>query len=154
MAVRSIRMFEDPDLQSVCRPVSDVNDHIRATLDDLVDTMQAYPGCVAVAANQIGVKRRLIVVSTPDGVKKLVNPVITEQSGQQECFEGCISFKDIYGIMLRPEKITVEALDENGDAVTVTAEGTDVSMYCHPIDLLDGKIFIKEVVRFVNIDGE
>jgi peptide deformylase len=133
----------------------DVNDHVRQLLDDLADTMKAAKG-TSIAANQVGVMRRLIVVDDGSGVRRLVNPVIAEKSGAQECRESCISFKDIHAVMARPEKIVLEALDENGARVTVTAEGDAVKHYCHALDLLDGRIFIKEVIRFVDmpLEGE
>ena len=154
MAVRELRVMEDPALQKACRPVAEVNDHVRMLLGDLADTLQASKGGTSIAANQVGVMRRLIVVDDGSGVKKFVNPVIKEQSGMQECQEMCISFKDIHGIMARPVKIVIEALDENGETVTVMVEGDDVKHYCHAIDLLDGKIFIKEVIRFVEMPLE
>ena len=148
--------MEDTTLQTPCKTVGEVNDHVRQLLDDLADTLKAYPGGTSIAGNQAGIMRRLIVVDDGSGVKKLVNPVITEQSGQQECQESCISFKDIHAIMARPEKIVLEALDENGAPVRLSVEGDAVKHYCHAMDLLDGRIFIKEVVRFVDmpLDGE
>ncbi len=149
MAVRQLRVFEDPALQKACRNVTDVNDHVYQLLDDLADTMKDAGGA-SIAANQVGVMRRLIVVDAGSGVQKLVNPVIIKQSGMQECRESCISFKDIHAIMARPQKIVIEALDENGEPVTVTAEGDEVKHFCHALDLLDGRIFIKEILRFVD----
>ena len=154
MAVRELRVLEDPALQKACRPVTEVNDHVRMLLDDLADTLKASKGGTSIAGNQVGIMRRLIVVDDGSGVKKLINPVIKEQSGLRECQESCISFKDIHGIMARPEKIVIEALDENGETITVTAEGDDVKHFCHAMDLLDGRIFIKEVIRFVDLPLE
>ena len=156
MAVRQLRVFEDPALQKKCREVTEVNEHVRQTLDDLADTLKACKAGTSIAANQVGVMRRLIVVDDGNIIRKLVNPVIKEQSGMQECQEACLSFKDIQGIMARPEKMVIDALDENGDPVTLTVEGDAVKHYCHAIDLLDGRIFIKEIIRFVEvpIEGE
>ena len=122
----------------------------------MADTLKASKAGTSIAANQVGVMRRLIVVNDGGKTCKLINPVIKEQSGMQECQEACISFKDIQGIMARPEKIVIEALDENGASVTLPVEGDAVKHYCHAIDLLDGRIFIKEIIRFVEvpIDGE
>ncbi len=156
MAVRELRVFEDPDLQQPCRTVDAVNDHVRMLLEDLADTMTATKGCIALAANQVGIKRRLAVIATDKGVQKLVNPKIAGKSGLQEIVEDCICFKDIEGYMLRPESVIIEALDENGSQITIEAWGEEASVYCHVIDHLDGKILVKEVLRFVNkpLEGE
>ncbi len=138
MAVRELRVFEDPALQKPCREVTEVNDHVRLLLQDLADTMKKFGG-TCIAGNQVGVMRRLIVVDTGSGPVKLVNPVIAEQSGEQEYQETCLSFKDIHAIMLRPEKILIYAMDENGEPVGITAEGDEVKHYCHAMDLLDGR---------------
>lgn len=154
MAIRELRLFEDPDLQKASRPVAEANDHIRRLLDDLEDTMRSLPGCAALAANQVGVFRRVAVVDMGGIVLKLVNPVITEQSGSQEIEEECVSFKDIRGIMFRPQHITLQALDENGEKVTRSLEGEHASLLCHVIDHMDGKIMVKEVMRFVSAPPE
>ncbi len=153
LAVRELRVFEDPALQKPCREVTEVNDHVRLLLQDLADTMKKFGG-TCIAGNQVGVMRRLIVVDTGSGPVKLVNPVIAEQSGEQEYQETCLSFKDIHAIMLRPEKILIYAMDENGEPVGITAEGDEVKHYCHAMDLLDGRIFIKHVFRFVDMPLE
>lgn len=137
---------------TACRPVAEVNDHVRLLLNDMADTLKATPNCVALAANQIGVLRRLAVIVTESGVKKIVNPVILEESGLQECLEECVSFADIHGIMARPERVVMKALDENGSEFTLTAENDLAQVICHTIDHLDGKIFMNHVLRFVNMD--
>jgi peptide deformylase len=156
MAVRELRLFEDPDLQKASRPVTEVNDHVRGLLDDLAETLKSLKNCRALAANQIGILRRLAVVDTGSELLKLVNPVIVEQMGSQEIEEDCVCFKDIAGIVARPRRIVLEALDENGQKVILAAEGEEASMYCHIIDHLDGKILVKEVIRFSNgpLEGE
>lgn len=156
MAIRELRLFEDPALQQACRPVPEVNDHVRLLLSDLGDTMKATKGCVALAANQVGIMRRLAVVDTDKGVQKLVNPQIVGKSGLQEAVEDCVCFKDIEGYMLRPERVTLEALNENGEKITIEAEFEEAALYCHLIDHLDGKILVKEVTRFVSrpLEGE
>ena len=157
MAKRELRQFEDPDLQKASRPVAEVTDHVRHLLDDLTDTMRAIPGCIGLAANQVGVFRRAAVFNDGSGgVVRLINPVITEQSGSQEIEEDCVSFKDIRGILLRPQRIVLEALDDNGAPVSYTFEDGAASLVCHLIDHLDGKILVKEVIRFVSgpLEGE
>jgi peptide deformylase len=149
-------MFEDPALQQACRPVADVKDHVRLLLGDLADTMKATKNCTALAGNQVGIMRRICVVDTDIGVQKLVNPVIVEKSGLHEALEDCVCFKDIEGYVFRPQRIVLEALNENGEKVTVTAEDAEASVYSHLIDHLDGKILVKEIIRFVStpLEGE
>ncbi|MEL4106044.1 peptide deformylase [Oscillospiraceae bacterium WX1] len=156
MPLRQLRTFQDPDLEKQCRPVADINAHVLALLDDLAETLESLPEAVSLAANQIGILRRLAVVRTDSGIQKLINPAIVEQSGSQEIDEDCLCYKDIEGIMLRPEKIVVEALNEKGEKLTLALEGAEASKFCHLIDHLDGKVLIKQIHRFVSapLDGE
>ena len=156
MAIRELRLFEDPDLQKASRPAGAVSDHIRRLLDDLQETMASIPGCDALAANQVGVFRRVAVAKIGGELLKLVDPEIIEQGGTQEIEEECVSFKDIKGILLRPQHLTFQALNENGEKVTYSFEGESASRICHILDHLDGKILVKEVIRFVSapLEGE
>lgn len=134
--------------------MDDVNAHIRLLLDDMAETLKATTACGVVAANQVGVLRRLVVVDTVDGIKKLVNPVIIEKIGEQDCLERCVCIRNISGMTVRPKKIVVEALDENGEPVTLTVEDEAAQHLCRGIDYLDGKVFINQVYRFVTEDDE
>jgi peptide deformylase len=156
MAQRALIYYGDEQYKKPCRPVTEINDHIRLLLDDLADTMTATPGCDVLAANQLGILRRLLVAKTDTGIIKLVNPVITEQAGQQDCHETCSSVRDISGTTVRPQKITVAALDESGKEITLTAEDDLALRLSHGIDHLDGKFFIERVLRFDNapLEGE
>ena len=116
MALRQIRMDDDPILRKKSREVEVVDDRIREILDDMVDTMYAGNG-VGLSAVQIGILKRLVVIDTEyDGRPpiKLINPVIVKQKGEQECDEGCLSFPNQFAKVVRPMEVTVEALDENG----------------------------------------
>lgn len=150
MAMRELRVYGDPVLTKTCRPVEEVSAHIRLLLDDMAETLKETPDCTVVAANQVGVLRRLVVVDTGSGINKLVNPIILEQSGEQDCLERCVCIKNISGMTIRPKKIVVEALDENGNTVTLTAENEKAQYLCRGIDYLDGKVFINHVYRFVS----
>jgi peptide deformylase len=156
MAIRELRLYEDPDLQKVCRPVAEVSDHIRRLLDDLTETMRAFPGCVGLAANQVGILRRVAVLKNGGETVRLVNPVIVEENGLLETEEECICFKDIRGIMFRPKRVVVQALDDNGETQSYTFEDDAASLACHLIDHLDGKILVKHVAWFTNgpLEGE
>lgn len=162
MAIRTLVYYGDEIYKKTCRPVTEINDHIRLILDDLADTLNITPDCEVLAANQLGILRRLLVVKTDDGknggpaVLKLVNPTIIEQSGEQDCEEACSSIRDISGTTIRPQKITVEALDETGEKITLSAEDAFALRLSHGIDHLDGKFFIEKVIRFDNkpLEGE
>jgi peptide deformylase len=162
MAKRTLIYYGDEIFKKPCRPVTEVNDHIRLLLDDMADTLIATPGCQVLAANQLGILRRLLVVNTDNGINgapavlKLINPVITDQSGEQDCQETCSSVRDISGTTIRPQKITVEALDETGQQTTLTFEGEQALRLCHGLDHLDNKFFIEQVIRFDNnpLEGE
>ncbi len=119
----------------------EVNAHVQLLLDDMADTLKANPNCAVLAANQLGILRRLIVVQIGNDIKKLVNPVITEQSGEQDCLESCISVKNISGMTIRPKHITVQAQDEFGNPITLTAEDDTAQYLCRGFDYLDGKVF-------------
>lgn len=154
MALRELRLYRDEILTTPCRTVTDVNDHVRLLLDDMVDTLLATPNSTVLAANQLGNRRRLIVVQTDSGITKLVNPVIIEESGEQDCIETCVSIKDIQGLTVRPQKVVVEALDENGEKITLTGEDDVAQRLCHGIDYLDGVLFITKVLRFIDKDED
>lgn len=152
MAVRQIRMDGDPILKKKCKVVPQVDDTARRQLDDLMDTLHSVDNGAALAANQAGILRRMIVIDYEGYYLKLVNPVITEKSGSQRCIEGCLSFPNRFGKTFRPAKVTVEALDENGQDVVYTVEGEMAKCFCHEIDHLDGKVFIDEVYEFLELD--
>lgn len=156
MAKRTLIFYGDEHYKKSCRPVTEVNDHVRLLLDDLVDTLNDTPNCCVLAANQVGILRRLVVVQTDDGIIKLINPVITDKSGEQDCYEACSCVRDIAGTTIRPAQVTVEALNENGDKMTRTYEGDLALCLCHGIDHLDGKFFIEQVIRYDNkpLEGE
>ena len=154
MAIREIRINKEPVLLQACKPIDEVTPHVQLLLEDMLDTLRATPGCTAISANQVGLLRRLVVVDLGSGPQKLVNPVITAQSGEQESFEECISFPYIHGIMSRPQKVTVTALDENGTPLELTAEDASATRLCHAIDHLNGKVFVDHVIRFVNMDED
>ena len=123
MAIREIRENGDEILRKKSKEVSEVNDKIRELLDDMLETMHKYNG-VGLAAPQVGLLKRVIVIDLYDGNKplKLVNPVIIKTKGKQEVEEGCLSFPNQYAKMIRPEEVVVEALNENGEKVKIKAK--------------------------------
>ncbi len=151
MALRQIRMFEDEILRKRCKPVEKINEKILKILDDMVETLHNTPNGGALAANQIGILRRLVVVDTGDDVLKLINPEIVSSEGNQFEPEACLSFPGLWGKVHRPQKVTVRALNEAGEEIII--EGTDfmAKCLCHEIDHLDGLVFIDKAEELTEI---
>lgn len=149
MAKRSLRYNDDPILRKYCKEVPEVDDKIRELLDDMLDTLHATPNGAAIAAPQIGILKRLVVIDMGTGIYKLVNPVITSSSGSQECTEGCLSFPNKLGKTIRPQKVTINYLDEQGMPHTLTGENVMAKCFCHEIDHLNGEVFIDKVVEWL-----
>ena len=129
MAVRSIRTEGDEALRKRCKEVKTVDERVRALLDDMMDTLHATDGAAALAANQVGILKRLVVIDYCGYVLKLVNPVIVGRDGVQECLEGCLSFPGRIAKTIRPKSVTVQALDENGEELLLTGEGEMTGRY-------------------------
>lgn len=141
MALRNIVLENDEQLRKTSREVKNVNDHIRETLDDMVETMRHSDG-VGLAAPQIGVMRRMFVAEPVRGeVYKMINPEITFKEGEQEFIEGCLSVPGFVGNVKRPEKIHIKALNENGEPQEFDFEGFHAVVMCHEYDHLDGILY-------------
>lgn len=151
MAVRKIRTFEDDFLHKVSRHVDKVDDHIREILSDMAETMYSTPNGGGLAACQVGILRRLVVADMGEGLLKLVNPQIIESEGEQFVIEGCLSYPDIWGKVLRPKRVLVKALDENGDSFVIEAFDELAKCLCHEIDHLNGIIFTDKVIEYVEM---
>ncbi len=154
MAWREIRKIGDEALRKKCKPVAEINDRVRMLLQDIDDTQNQDDNGAGLAAPQIGILRRLIVVHGPDGYLKLVNPEIVEAEGEHEVEEGCLSVPGRWGKLMRPVKVKVKALNENGDELTIEAENDEAKLYCHEIDHLDGILFVDRVTEFLDDDDE
>lgn len=154
MALREIRTFDDEVLRKVCKPVAKVDDHVRQILDDMAETMYHAPNGGGLAANQVGILRRLIVVDMGEGLYKLVNPEIVESSGEVVGLEGCLSFPGVWGKVKRPARVVVKALDENGSPVTLDVTGDIAKCLCHEIDHLNGIVFTSKIIEYVDMDEE
>ena len=147
MAIRQMRYDGDDVLRKKCKEVTEVNDRIRMYLDDILDTLHATENGAALAANQVGILRRLVVIDYCDMVLKLVNPVIIEKSGTQECVEACLSFPGRCAKTIRPQKVTVKALNEKGEEIIVEGEDEMAKCFCHELEHLDGKVFLDDAVE-------
>lgn len=117
----------------------------------MADTMYNTPNGGGLAACQVGILRRLVVADMGEGLLKLVNPKIIKEEGEQLVIEGCLSYPNIWGTVIRPEKVVVQALDENGQQVIIDAAGEMAKCLCHEIDHLDGIIFTDKVVEYVEL---
>ena len=146
VALRSIMNYQTDDiLRKKARSVENVNSRIRSLLEDMAETMYHADGA-GLAAPQVGILRRLVVLDIGEGLIKLINPVIVEAYGEQQELEGCLSIPGIYGKVKRPEKVVVKALDENGKPLDLEGTGLLARALCHEIDHLDGILFIDKVM--------
>lgn len=142
MAKLKILKIGDETLRKVCRPIDKITPRTLTLLDDMVETMRAADGA-GLAAPQVGVLRRVVVVETPDdGLFELINPKIIAYSGEQESEEGCLSVPGRWGTTVRPMHVTVRALNRKGETVEYTGSGLLAKAFCHELDHLDGKLYI------------
>jgi peptide deformylase len=143
MALRNIMKHtkDDDALRKKAKYVTKINRNVCMIIDDMSETMYSENG-VGMAANQVGVLRRLIVIDIGDGLIKLINPVIDQSSGEQVEQEGCLSIPDVWGMVKRPEKVTVRAFNEKGKRIEIKGEGLLARVLCHEIDHLNGVLFI------------
>ena len=142
MAKLQIRKVGDEALRKVCRPVDAITPRILTLLDDMIETMRAADG-VGLAAPQVGVLRRIVVIEVEPGeVIELINPKIIARAGEQEGSEGCLSLPDRYGMVKRPMHVTVRATDRYGKEFEMSGSELLARAFCHEIDHLDGKLFI------------
>ena len=142
MAIRKIREEGDEILKKKSREIEEIDDRILELLDDMVETMHKYNG-VGLAAVQVGVLKRAIVI---EGPIKLINPVIVKEEGEQEVEEGCLSFPNKYAKLIRPAKVTVEALNEKGKKVKINAKELLAQALSHEIDHLNGIVFVDKMI--------
>jgi peptide deformylase len=149
MALRQIRLFGDEILRKQCREVEVVDDKIRQILDDMSETMYNTENGGGLAAPQIGILKRLVVIDMGQGLIKLINPRIIKQEGSQKVIEGCLSNPDVFGWLTRPEKVTIQALNENGEEIILTGTGDLAKCFCHEIDHLDGILFTDFVTEYI-----
>lgn len=146
MALRRLRFGQDPILRKRAKEVKEITPKILELLDDMVQTMHKENG-IGLAAPQVGVLRRVIVIDIGDGLIELINPEILEESGLQCDMEGCLSIPEQSGYVERPESIKVKGLNRNGEVVYYEASGLLAVVFCHEIDHLNGVLFTDKVVE-------
>ncbi len=147
MALREIRISGDEILRKNARKVEQVDDKIKELLEDMVETMHQFNG-VGLAAPQVGILKRVIVIDLYDGNPplKLVNPEIKKAKGEQEVEEGCLSFPNQFARVIRPKELVVKALDENGKKVEINAKDLLAQALAHEIDHLNGVLFVDKML--------
>jgi peptide deformylase len=151
MALRIIRTEEDPILRKCSRPVTKFDEKLGQILDDMKETMAKANGA-GLAAVQVGMLRRIIVVDAGDGVVELVNPEIIEADGEQEGEEGCLSLPNKWAIVKRPNHVKVRAQTRTGAWRIFEGEGLKARAFCHEIDHLDGHLFIDRMEKMLTED--
>lgn len=154
MALRNVVTEGDEILRKKCREVSEVNDRIKMTLEDMLETMHSQYG-VGIAAPQVGVMRRMFIAEPEEGrIYYMINPVILEQSGSQIDDEGCLSVPGMIGTVERPDYIKIEALDINGEKQVYEFHDFDARVMCHEYDHLDGILYIDKATNIRNAVDE
>ncbi|MBN1035701.1 peptide deformylase [Clostridium botulinum] len=149
MALRQIRLCDDPILRKKSKEVEVVDDKIRDILNDMAETMYNTENGAGLAAPQVGILKRLVVIDMCQGLIKLINPKIIKKEGIQQVIEGCLSSPNVFGKLKRPYKVIVQALNENGEEIELTGTGDLAKCFCHEIDHLDGILFTDLVIEYI-----
>ena len=145
MALRSVRKLGDELLRKNSRKVNEITKRELTLLDDMLETMYEADG-VGLAAPQVGILKRIVVIDVGDGPIKLINPEIIDAQGSSIDTEGCLSIPGEQGDVERPEKVKVAAKNENGEDIEIIGEGLLAIALCHEIDHLNGILFIDKVI--------
>ena len=148
MALRNIVKKGDDVLTKMCRPVEKFDEKLCTLLDDMYETMEAANG-VGLAAPQVGLLRRIVVIDVGEGRIELINPEIIKTSGEQDGMEGCLSVPGRYGMVKRPEFVRLRAQDRDGNWFEAEAEGLTARAFCHEIEHLDGHLFVEHIDHFL-----
>ena len=144
MALRTIRVEGDPVLTKISRPVDKMTPRIHDLITDMLDTMYEAMG-VGLAAPQVGILKRIVVIDVGDGPIILINPEIIEKSGEQTGDEGCLSVPGMAGQVTRPDHVKVKTLNEDMEEVVYEGEGLLARAFCHELDHLDGHMYTELV---------
>lgn len=152
MAILNIITEEDPILRKKSREVTEITPRIIALLDDMTETLHKAQGA-GLAAVQVGVLRRIALVEYEEGnTIELINPEIIEINGEQTGLEGCLSLPGKWGVVTRPETVTVRAMNRKGEICTHTASGLGARAFCHEIEHMDGIIYTDRAERMLTPD--
>ena len=148
MALRKILPDSEPALHKTCKPVENFDSKLFKLLDDMKETL-IESGGVGLAAPQVGILRRVVLVDTGEEILELVNPTLVETDGEQEGPEGCLSVPGKYGLVKRPYYAKVRAQDRNGSWYEAEGEELIARCFCHELDHLDGILYTEVMERFL-----
>ena len=151
MGLRKILTDKDPALHKVCKPMVNFDDRLFRLLADMKDTL-IDSGGVGLAAPQVGILRRVVLVDTGEEILELINPTIIETDGEQEGPEGCLSVPGKYGLVKRPYYAKVRAQDRHGNWFEAEGEELIARCFCHELDHLDGVVYTQVMERFLSED--
>lgn len=146
MALRQIVKIGEPVLRKKSKVVKEINDRIIELLDDMADTMYEADG-VGLAAPQVSILKRVVVIDVGEGLLELVNPEIIATSGEQIDAEGCLSVPGEDGEVKRPYVVRVRAQDRHGNTFEIEGEELLARAFCHEIDHLDGILYVDKVIK-------
>ena len=146
MAIRNLRVENDEILRKRSKEIENIDDKIRILAEDMIETMHKYDG-LGLAGPQIGVLKRIVVIDLyePGTQFVLINPEIISVKGKQEVSEGCLSFPNKFGIVIRPQEVEVKALNLDGEEIRIVGKDLLAQALCHEIDHLNGEVFIDKV---------
>ncbi len=153
MAIRNIVKHGDDVLTKKCRKVEVFDDRLSALIDDLFDTLYQSGG-VGLAAPQVGILKRVVVIDIDDEPIELVNPEIIDMQGEQYGTEGCLSYPGQYGMVRRPMYVKIKAQDRKGDWYEYEGEELLARAFCHETDHLDGNMFMRLVDEWIEIEED
>lgn len=153
MALRKIRLSDDPILRKKSKEIGKVTGRIEELLEDMVETMANVEG-VGLAAPQVGVLRRAVVIDVGEGPIKILNPVIVDQEGEKIEVEGCLSVPGRSGTVKRPEKVKIKYNDIDGEEKEIEGEGLLARAICHEIDHLEGILYTDKMIEEVEIEED
>ena len=146
MALRQIRNYKKDDiLRKKAKTVEKIDERLKLLISDMIDTMHQADG-VGLAAPQVGILKRIVVIDVGDGVHALINPKIISRSGEEIDYEGCLSIPGIRGKVRRPASVVVKALDRDGREIELKADSLLARAVCHETDHLEGILFIDKII--------
>lgn len=146
MALRNIRVNEDPILRKISKVVKNIDERTQILIDDMLDTMYESNG-VGLAAPQVGILKRIVVIDIGDGPIILINPEIVEANGEVKDVEGCLSVPGKQGNVIRPQYVKVKAEDRDGNSIEIQGEDLLARALCHEIDHLNGILYTDKTVK-------
>lgn len=148
MAIRNLRLEGDEILKKQSREVEKIDEKIQVLIEDMIETMHKYNG-VGLAAVQVGILKRIIVIDIYDGNGPIamINPVILKTKGEVEVEEGCLSFPNKFAKIKRPEHVTAEYMDREGNIIKIKAKELLAQAICHEVDHLNGEVFVDKIIE-------